>query len=137
MTEEPPAVPAERLLESILQRETHEMTEDRVVATMPLEGRALLQPMGIVHGGVYASMAEGMTSEATFHAVYPEGNIAVGMSNATSFMRPISSGTIHAEARRCHRGRTTWLWDVDFRDDEGRLCVVSRVTIAVRPIPGR
>jgi 1,4-dihydroxy-2-naphthoyl-CoA hydrolase len=134
VTEEP-RVPFERTLESQLGRETLEMTEDRVVATMPVDDRPVLQPMGIVHGGVYATMAEGMTSEATFRAVYPDGNVAVGMSNQTSFLRPISSGTIHAEARRRHRGRTTWVWEVDFTDDEGKLCALTRITIAVRPIP--
>ena len=125
----------ERTLESLLRRDTQEMTEERVVATMSVDDQPVLQPMGIVHGGVYATMAEGMASEATFQAVYPEGNIAVGMQNSTSFLRPITSGTIHAEARRRHRGRTTWLWDVDFTDDDGRLCAITRVTIAVRPIP--
>jgi 1,4-dihydroxy-2-naphthoyl-CoA hydrolase len=134
VTEEPP-VAHERTLDSHLRRETHEMTDDRVVATMSVDDQPVLQPMGIVHGGVYATMAEGMTSEATFRAVYPQGNIAVGMSNQTSFLRPISRGTIHAEARRRHKGRTTWLWEVDFTDDEGRLCALTRVTIAVRPIP--
>ncbi len=125
----------ERTLESHLRRETQEMTEERVVATMSVDDQPVLQPMGIVHGGVYATMAEGMVSEATFRVVYPDGNIAVGMSNSTNFLRPISKGTIHAEARRRHRGRTTWVWDVDFTDDEGRLCATTRVTIAVRPIP--
>ena len=128
-------MPFERMLESSLPRETQEMTEDRIVATMSVDDQPVLQPMGIVHGGVYAAMAEGMTSEATFRAVYPDGNIAVGMSNQTSFLRPISTGTIHAEGRRRHRGRTTWVWEVDFTDDQGRLCVITRVTIAVRPIP--
>ena len=134
MTEEPP-VAFERTRESQLRRETQEMTEERVVATMSVDDQPVLQPMGIVHGGVYATMAEGMVSEATFRAVYPDGNIAVGMQNSTSFLRPISQGTIHAEASRRHHGRTTWVWDVDFRDDEGRLCATSRLTIAVRPIP--
>ena len=125
----------ERTLESCLRRETQEMTEDRVVATMSVDEQPVLQPMGIVHGGVYATMAEGMVSEATFRAVYPDGNIAVGMSNQTSFLRPITEGKIHAEARRRHRGRTTWVWEVDFTDDDGRLCATTRVTIAVRPIP--
>ena len=128
-------MPFERTLESLLGRETLEMTEDRVVATMPVDDRPVLQPMGIVHGGVYATMAEGMTSEATFRAVYPDGNVAVGMSNQTSFLRPITAGTIHAEARCRHRGRTTWVWEVDFTDDAGKLCALTRVTIAVRPIP--
>jgi 1,4-dihydroxy-2-naphthoyl-CoA hydrolase len=134
VTEEPP-VAFERTLESQLRRETEEMTEDRVVATMSVDDQPVLQPMGIVHGGVYATMAEGMVSEATFRAVYPDGNIAVGMANSTNFLRPISAGTIHAEARRRHRGRTTWVWDIDFTDDEGRLCAATRVTMAVRPIP--
>jgi uncharacterized protein (TIGR00369 family) len=126
-----------RTLDSVLKRETLEMTEDRAVCTMSVDGQPLLQPMGIVHGGVYATMAEGMTSEATFRAVYPEGNVAVGMSNQTSFLRPITGGKIHAEARRRHKGRTTWLWEVDFTDDEGRLCALTRVTIAIRPLPPR
>ena len=125
----------ERTLESHLRRETQEMTEERAVATMSVDDQPVLQPMGIVHGGVYATLAEGLVSEATFRAVYPDGNIAVGMQNSTSFLRPITRGTIHAEARRRHRGRTTWIWDVDFTDDDGRLCAVTRVTIAVRPIP--
>jgi 1,4-dihydroxy-2-naphthoyl-CoA hydrolase len=134
VTEEPP-VAFERTLESHLRRETQEMTEDRVLATMSVDDQPVLQPMGIVHGGVYATMAEGMTSEATFRAVYPDGNIAVGMSNQTSFLRPITAGTIHAEARCRHRGRTTWVWEVDFTDDAGKLCALTRVTIAVRPMP--
>jgi uncharacterized protein (TIGR00369 family) len=93
---------------------------------------AVKQPMGLVHGGVLASMAESLASFATFMAVHEAGQVAMGMSNNTTFLRPITEGTIHAEARRRHRGRTTWIWDVEFTDDTGRLCAVSRMTIAVR-----
>jgi uncharacterized protein (TIGR00369 family) len=93
------------------------------------------QPLGLVHGGVFAAMAESIASQATYLAVAGDGNIAVGMSNNTSFMRPILSGSVHAEARRRHAGKTTWVWDVEISDDEGRLCALSRVTIAVRPAP--
>jgi uncharacterized protein (TIGR00369 family) len=95
------------------------------------------QPLGLVHGGVFAAMAESIASQATFAAVVGDGKIAVGMSNNTSFMRPILSGSVHAEARRRHAGSTTWIWDVEMRDDEGRPCALSRVTIAVRPAPER
>ena len=64
-------------------------------------------------------MAEAMASMATFVAVAPEGKVAMGMGNATTFLRPITEGTVHAVGRRRHRGRTTWVWDVDFTDDEG------------------
>ncbi|MGQ0824281.1 MAG: PaaI family thioesterase [Actinomycetota bacterium] len=93
---------------------------------------ALLQPMGIVHGGVYASIAETLASMGTARAVVPDGHVCMGMSNNTSFLRPVSEGTIHGDATALHRGRTTWVWDIDMRDDAGRLCATSRVTMAVR-----
>jgi uncharacterized protein (TIGR00369 family) len=93
----------------------------------------LRQPMGLVHGGVYAAIAESIASFATFAAVTGDGNVATGLGNATSFLRPITDGTIHAHAQRMHRGRTTWVWDVSFTDDAQRLCALTRMTIAVRP----
>jgi uncharacterized protein (TIGR00369 family) len=95
------------------------------------------QPTGVVHGGVYASVAEAFASYGTTLAVVSDGMVGLGMSNHSSFLRPIAAGTIHAEARARHRGRTTWIWDVDLSDDEGRVCAVSRVTIAVRPLDRR
>ena len=93
------------------------------------------QPFGLVHGGTYAAMAEGLVSEATMRVVGPDGFAAMGMSNNLTFLRPVFSGTVHAEGRRRHRGRTSWVWDVDMTDDEGRLCCTARVTVAVRPMP--
>jgi 1,4-dihydroxy-2-naphthoyl-CoA hydrolase len=94
----------------------------------------LKQPAGLVHGGVYASIAESMASLATGMSVLPEGSVAMGLSNSTSFLRPITAGAVHAHATRLHRGRTTWVWDVHFSDDTGNLCAVTRMTIAVRPL---
>ncbi len=94
----------------------------------------LKQPAGLLHGGVLASIAESLTSLATAIAVLGDGQAAMGLSNHTSFLRPITQGSVEAEATRLHRGRTTWVWDVRFKDDEGRLCAVTRMTIAVRPI---
>jgi 1,4-dihydroxy-2-naphthoyl-CoA hydrolase len=91
------------------------------------------QPAGLVHGGVYASIAESITSMATAQAVWQDGFMAMGQSNQTNFLRPILEGTVHAEARRRHRGKTTWMWEVDITDDAGRLCAVVRMTVAVRP----
>jgi 1,4-dihydroxy-2-naphthoyl-CoA hydrolase len=92
----------------------------------------LTQVSGLVHGGVYAAMAETMASLGTNAAVSAEGMLALGASNSTSFVRPIAEGTIHGAARRRHRGRTTWIWDVEFTDSAGRLCALARVTLAVR-----
>ena len=49
-----------------------------------------------------------------------------------SLLRPITEGVIHALATAKHRGRTTWVWEVEFSDEQRRLCVLSRLTIAVR-----
>jgi 1,4-dihydroxy-2-naphthoyl-CoA hydrolase len=92
----------------------------------------LKQPAGLVHGGVFASIAESITSMATWYAVQADGRSAQGLSNQTSFLRPIVEGTIHAVARRRHKGRTTWVWEVEISDDLQRLCALVRMTIAVR-----
>ena len=112
--------------------EVDEAGEEVVRAHVPVE-KHVTQPLGLVHGGVYASIAEALASLGTNIGVVPRGSVGLGMSNHSTFLRPISRGTIHAIARRRHRGRTTWIWDVDITDDDERLCAVSRVTIAVRP----
>jgi 1,4-dihydroxy-2-naphthoyl-CoA hydrolase len=111
-----------------------ECSEQEVRARVAVR-EELKQPAGLVHGGVYASMAEAMASLATGVTVLELGSVAMGLANSTSFLRPITEGTVHACATRLHRGRTTWVWDVHFSDDAGRLCAVTRMTIAVRPLP--
>jgi 1,4-dihydroxy-2-naphthoyl-CoA hydrolase len=110
-----------------------ECSEEEVRAQVAVRDE-LKQPAGLVHGGVYASIAESISSLATGITVMSEGSVAMGMSNSTSFLRPITAGTIHAHAIRLHRGRTTWLWDVTISDDDGRICALTRMTIAVRPL---
>ena len=130
-----PLLPLDRTFDALYGLEVIESSDELVRAQVKVRDE-IKQPMGLVHGGIYASIAESITSTATAMAVWPEGKAAQGMSNQTSFLRPIVQGTIHAEARRRHRGRTTWVWDVDITDDQDRLCAVSRMTIAVRALPG-
>ena len=85
-----------------------------------------------MHGGTYAALAETMVSWATVIAVAPDGNLAVGQSNNTTFMRPVTEGHVHAQGTPHHRGRTTWVWEVEMADDAGQVCVTGRVTVAVR-----
>jgi uncharacterized protein (TIGR00369 family) len=107
------------------------ISDEEVTAQVPVRDE-LKQPAGLVHGGVFASIAEAITSVGTWQAVRADGHTAQGLSNQTSFLRPILDGTIHAVARRRHRGRTTWVWEVEITDDAGRLCALVRMTIAVR-----
>lgn len=93
------------------------------------------QPAGLVHGGLMASVAESITSMGTYFAVAQDGRSAQGLSNQTSFLRPILGGKLIASARARHRGRTTWVWEVDITDEQGRLCSLVRMTIAVRDLP--
>jgi 1,4-dihydroxy-2-naphthoyl-CoA hydrolase len=95
----------------------------------------VLQPFGIVHGGAFAALAETICSAATYEAVAGDGMVAMGQSNQASFLRPISGGSAHAVATARHRGRTTWIWDCEITDDNGRLCALVRMTIAVRRQP--
>ena len=111
-----------------------EVTAERVEATVPVEP-AVQQPFGLVHGGVYSTVAESICSSATAVAVASEGKIAMGQANSATFLRPITEGSVHAVATRRHAGRTTWIWDVDFTDDNGKLAAIVRMTIAVRKAP--
>jgi 1,4-dihydroxy-2-naphthoyl-CoA hydrolase len=130
----PPTVALERTLDGTLGFERLEVGAELARGRFAAVER-VMQPYGLVHGGAFAAFAESLASHATALAVAPDGMIAVGLSNQTSFLRPVTAGTVHAEARRRHRGRTTWLWDVEFLDDDERLCAVARVTLAVRRAP--
>jgi 1,4-dihydroxy-2-naphthoyl-CoA hydrolase len=132
----PSAVAPDSALDATLGFEVLDAGPERATGRFAAEDR-VKQPLGLVHGGAFAAFAESLASMATYEAVASDGLIAVGLSNHTSFLRPVLAGTVHADGRRRHRGRTTWLWEVDFSDDEGMLCAVSRVTLAVRPAPGR
>lgn len=113
-----------------------EITAELVVGRFTVRPE-LLQPFGIVHGGVYAAAAESLASHGTGATALPAGKLAMGLSNLTSFLRPVTDGTITVRAIRRHGGRTTAVWDVDSTDAAGRLCATSRVTIAIRdPPPG-
>jgi len=125
-------VPAGRAMDGVLGFRMLSVDGHVARAEAPVTD-AVRQRFGLVHGGAYAALAEMLATEATVQQVWEAGNRAMGLSNATNFMRPMGEGTLHASARRLHAGRTTWVWDVEMTDDEGRLCAVSRVTIAVRP----
>ncbi len=114
--------------------EVSEASPQQLIATVTVRDE-LKQPFGLVHGGVYASMAEGLASFGTVLGVHEDGKIAMGISNVSSFLRPVTAGVIHARVYPKHSGRTTWVWEAEFSDDAGRLCALSRVTVAVRDAP--
>ena len=95
----------------------------------------LKQPYGILHGGVYSSLVESICSYATAVAVYDDGMISMGQAIEVSFVRPVTAGHAEARATARHRGRSTWVWEVEILDDDERLCALAKMTMAVRPAP--
>ena len=104
---------------------------DRVIAELPV-GPHLLQPTGIVHGGVHATVVE-TTASVGASLWLGEGRAAVGLSNHTDFLRSVSDGTLHIEAVPVQQGRTLQLWRVEVVDDEGRPVSSGRVRLMNLP----
>jgi 1,4-dihydroxy-2-naphthoyl-CoA hydrolase len=92
----------------------------------------LRQAGGLVHGGVYAALADALAVRGTAAGVSPQGKLAVGLATHTSVLHPVADGELQATATRRHRGRTTWVWEVEISDQAGQVCVTARVTVAVR-----
>ncbi|HST38253.1 MAG TPA: PaaI family thioesterase [Conexibacter sp.] len=126
-----PLPPMEHGLDSLFGYEELLYGDGEMRARIPVRDH-LLQPFGLVHGGLYAAVAETLASLGTYLGVQEQGMTAMGLSNSTSFLRPITAGNVNVHATAIHRGRTTWLWDVEVRDDAGNLCAITRMTIAVR-----
>lgn len=103
----------------------------------PDEGRArldihdkLLQPWGIVHGGVYCAIVESLSSVCG-HVWLSEngGGTVVGVNNNTDFLRAISGGTVYAVATPVHRGRSQQLWVTTITDDNDRVVARGQVRL--------
>jgi 1,4-dihydroxy-2-naphthoyl-CoA hydrolase len=120
-------------LGDLIGLEYMETTPDEVRARIAVTDE-VRQPAGLVHGGVYAAMAESICSAATWLAVHQDEMAAMGQSNDATFLRPITEGHVNAVARPRHRGRTTWVWDVEITDDNDRIAALIRMTVAVRPV---
>lgn len=103
---------------ALIDLEIDSSTEDEVRARVPVTD-GLKQPLGLVHGGVYAVIADALTAG--------DGRV---VTSQTSFLRPVLGGTMDVVARRRHGGRTTAVWETDVFDDAGRLCAVVRTTVA-------
>lgn len=107
-----------------------ELSPDRVSAQLEVRPK-LLQPMGLVHGGVYCSMIESMASVAayTWLNTSGDGGNVVGVNNNTDFLRSIGSGTVYGSAEPIHRGRRQQLWLVTITDDSDRVVARGQVRL--------
>lgn len=89
------------------------------------------QPLGIVHGGVYAGMIEASASVgASLHAM-ADGKYAIGLDNHTSFLHAVRDGKLRVTARPVTRGHRTHLWDANVVGADGRVVATGRVRLIV------
>jgi 1,4-dihydroxy-2-naphthoyl-CoA hydrolase len=87
------------------------------------------QPMGLVHGGVYAAVIETAASAGATLAAQEDGSVAVGVNNNTHFLRSMSSGRVSLLAEPIQQGRTQQLWEVRITDGEDRLVAIGQVRL--------
>lgn len=125
-------LPIEKTMDGMIGAEVLERGDDFVRGRMPVEDR-IRQPYGIVQGGALLALAESLASMGTALGVAAKGDIALGQEISASYMRPFRQGYVNALARARRKGRTAWNWEVELTDDDGRLCTLVRLTIAVRP----
>lgn len=113
----------------------HELSGARVRATMALD-EAHHQAFGIVHGGVYAMAVEGVASAGACAAVAERGQYAVGTSNTTDFLRPVTVATVEIVAEPIFQGRTQQLWSIEIvRLDDGKLVAKGQLRLQNLPLP--
>jgi 1,4-dihydroxy-2-naphthoyl-CoA hydrolase len=103
------------------------VTRDEVVAEWDVEERHM-QPRGIVHGGVYASVVETCCSVGAL-MITPPDKVIVGVENHTSFIRPVHAGRLSARATPLHAGRRAQLWECNISDAQARLIATGRLRV--------
>jgi len=109
--------------------EWREVTSDRVVAAMPVDGNT--QIYGVLHGGATAALCETVASLGTAMIVGEE-MLAMGVQLSINHIRAVREGTVVATGTPVHIGRTTAVWDIQVEDDDNNLVAVSRLTMVLR-----
>jgi len=99
-----------------------ELTASRVTGSIAADARHH-QPWGIVHGGLYTAAIETFATLGAYEAVKDLGQQAVGVHNATDFLRPHRSGRLEVLATAIQQGRTQQLWQVEIRRADDRKLV--------------
>src|SRR3989344_2145815 len=120
---------AKNTLSDHLKIEFIKVGDDHLIARMPIESHTH-QPMGIMHGGASAALAETVASAAGNYCVDQSTKICVGLELNINHLRPVRSGFIHAVASPLHLGKTTQVWDIKIHDETKRLVSVARLTLA-------
>ena len=103
--------------------------EDWIEATMPVDHRTT-QPFGLLHGGISVALAETIGSLAGYIAI-EENKIAVGLDINAHHLRSVKQGIVTAKATPISLNRNIHVWQIDIRDEQDKLCCVSRLTLSI------
>jgi uncharacterized protein (TIGR00369 family) len=113
----------------LLEIEFDERGPSRVAGSVAADERHH-QPWGLVHGGLYTTVIETFATTGAFEAVKDRGELAVGVSNITDFLRPHRSGRLDVVATPIQQGRTQQLWQVEIRrPDDQKLIARGQVRL--------
>lgn len=115
-----------------LEIEILEASPDKVVATMPVQPK-VHQPFGLLHGGASVALAETIASIGAFLSVADQGMVAVGLEINANHLRGVRDGIVTATATPIHKGRTTQVWSIEIKNEEGKMVCISRCTLAIIP----
>ncbi|MGL5829794.1 MAG: PaaI family thioesterase [Angustibacter sp.] len=88
----------------------------------------LLQPAGVLHGGIHSWITESITSLAAGRWFADRGRV-VGVNNNCDFVRAVGSGEMTTTATPIHRGRSQQLWSTETLDEQGRLVARGQVRL--------
>ena len=105
----------------------HVDAEGRMCASMPVDHRTH-QPMGLLHGGATAALAETLGSVASWFLVDRDRQGVVGLEVSANHLKGVRSGRVTATGELVHHGRSTHVWDIRVRDEAGALVAVCRLT---------
>lgn len=105
----------------------------RIVASMPVD-ELVHQPMGLLHGGASAALAESVASAGSFVMFEPGTVTVLGTEISCSHISSVKEGKVFAEANILHEGKSSHLWEVVIRTEQNRLVSVCRMTNRIIPV---
>lgn len=109
--------------------EVTEIGENFLTMKMPVNAK-VHQPLGMLHGGAVAALAENVASLAA-NIVAGKEKACLGLSLTTNHLRSVKEGFVFATAVPIHIGKSTHVWRVDTKNDSGQLINTSTMTMAV------
>lgn len=118
---------------TLIERIGIEFTEigrDYIIAKMPVDERTF-QPMGLLHGGANVVLAETLGSVGTYLIIGTKTHYGVCIEINANHVGSVMEGYVYGRAEIVHKGKTTHIWKIDIKDEQGRMISMSRLTMMI------